>query len=146
MFSPCPRSQTRLSPWAWSSSRLFVPSPTSAPRHTLRFLTPRAPASRPALLCFSRFGSESSPPGSLPWHLPPNSLMESGAALLFSGGRGWWRGECNFFFFLINFYWGRVASQCCVSFCCTAKWISHTYTHIPSFLISFPFRSPRCIE
>ena len=41
------------------------------------------------------------------------------------------------------FYWRIVALHCCVSFYCTAKWISHMYTYIPSFWISFPFRSPQ---
>ena len=35
------------------------------------------------------------------------------------------------------------ALRCCVSFCCTAKWISYTYTYSPSFF--FPFRSPQSI-
>ena len=36
------------------------------------------------------------------------------------------------------FYWSVVDLQCCVSFRCTAKWISYTYTYIHSFLGSFP--------
>ena len=36
--------------------------------------------------------------------------------------------------------------QSCVSLCCTEKWISQTYTYIPSFKISFPFRLPRSSE
>ena len=43
-----------------------------------------------------------------------------------------------FSFFLLFKNWGLVASECCVSFCGTAKWVSyiymcvytHTYTHI----------------
>ena len=45
------------------------------------------------------------------------------------------------FFFLVKkffFYWSRVDLQCCVSFRCTAKWISYTYTYNQSFLDSFP--------
>ena len=41
-------------------------------------------------------------------------------------------------FFKINFYWSIVDLQCCVSFRCTAKWISYAYTYIHSFLDSIP--------
>ena len=39
---------------------------------------------------------------------------------------------CFFFFF----YWSIVDLQCCVNFCCRAKWFSYTYIY--SFSYSFP--------
>ena len=51
--------------------------------------------------------------------------------------------EFFFFFFLSEYI---VDSQCCVSFCCTLKWISYTYTFVHSFLVLFPYRSLQSIE
>ena len=55
----------------------------------------------------------------------------------FSSGLQWVTFSFLFFFFY-NSYWSVVDLQCCVSFRCTAKWISYTYTYIHSFLDSFP--------
>ena len=45
----------------------------------------------------------------------------------------------TFFFNLIFIsYWSIVDLQCYVSFRCTAKWFSYTYTYIHSFKNSFP--------
>ena len=71
-------------------------------------------------------------------------------ARCFSDQDGWffsfssgWRITIVFFLsskyvFLNHFYQSIVNLQCCISFMCTAKWISCTYTYIHSFLDSFP--------
>ena len=48
--------------------------------------------------------------------------------------------------FLNEFFWSRIALQRCISFWCTAKWISYIQTCISSSLVSCPFRSPQSIE
>ena len=48
--------------------------------------------------------------------------------------------------YLKNIYWGVMAWQCCISFYCTAHWVSYMFTYIPSLGISFPFSSPQSIE
>ena len=45
---------------------------------------------------------------------------------------------CIFSFFLYFLYWSIFDLQCCVSFRCTAKWLTYTYTYIYSFSYSFP--------
>ena len=44
-----------------------------------------------------------------------------------------------FFTFFFFFYWSILSYlNCCINFCCTAKWMSHMYTHISSLLDFLP--------
>ena len=46
----------------------------------------------------------------------------------------WWFKKLWLLFFQKTFYWSTVYLQGCISFCCSAKWISYTYICIHSFL------------
>ena len=45
--------------------------------------------------------------------------------------------ERDIYIYFLKFYWSIVDLQCCVSFRCTAKWFSSTYTYVHSFSDSF---------
>ena len=52
----------------------------------------------------------------------------------------------TFIFFCFIYLLEHKCLQYYVRFCCIGKWIRHMYTYIPSFWISFLFRSPQIIE
>ena len=51
-----------------------------------------------------------------------------------------------FFFFLMNFYWGIVALQCCYFLQHSKVNQLYVYIYPPLFKLSFPFRSPQSTE
>ena len=60
-------------------------------------------------------------------------LMGCQSILVFPDGALCKNGTLKFFNIFI-FNWRVIALQCCVDFCNTSTWISHRYTHVPSFL------------
>ena len=66
-------------------------------------------------------------------------INNNGSQFIFSEGKSM---ELCFCF---CFYWHIVDLQCCVTFCCTANWISHAHTYIMELrlqgITSLPFTS-----
>ena len=54
--------------------------------------------------------------------------------------QNFWELKASGVLFLNYFYWSLIALQGCISSCCIAKWISHTYTYIPSLLDFLPMQ------
>ena len=48
---------------------------------------------------------------------------------------GLWNMNVTFFFHFYVFIWSTVELQCCVNYCCTAKWLSYTFIFIFSIMI-----------
>ena len=80
------------------------------------------------------------------WDLAPWPGMESGPPALGAGTLSHWTTRevpCPLVFSLFSFFFFKIYSkivdlQCCVNFCCTAKWLSYTYVCI-LFHILFHF-------